>query len=368
MSSRVVVAHGEDEVDAFLQFHDRVYANTSAYWPAFAPLEKSYILGIGPMAEGRTCRAFLAYDKDVLVARVLAVVDSRYVSQWRERLGHVEKFEALPNASEAVRHLMNAACDWLQQQGATAARCGMGPTDMPFVIDDYHSLPPVRVRSNPSYYHALLKGAGFSIECGFVDYSMVVDEEIVRRWEGFVAGAQAKGVAFVPLALIDPKKRVEVSTHLYNECFGTHWGMSPVTPAEQSMYLSMFEKLGGLEVSMLAMRGAEPVGQVTVFPEMTQYAKLQPGRKLLDRERLNWLGIGISPRERSRGLGRALASAALLVLAGRGATHVSYTLVLDDNGASRRVAQHLGGHARANYVAYRRDFSKPGERDALGSG
>ena len=40
-----------------------------------------------------------------------------------------------------------------------------------------------------------------------------------------------------------------------------------------------------------------------------------------------------------------------------GATHLSYTLVLDDNWPSRRTAEKLGAHVCANYMVYRRNFS-----------
>ncbi len=50
----------------------------------------------------------------------------------------------------------------------------------------------------------------------------------------------------------------------------------------------------------------------------------------------------------------ALASHAFLTLAQRGASHVSYTLVLDDNWPSRRTAEKLGAEVCASYVAYRR--------------
>ena len=52
----------------------------------------------------------------------------------------------------------------------------------------------------------------------------------------------------------------------------------------------------------------------------------------------------------------ALAAHAFLELVRRGASHVSYTLVLDDNWPSRRTAEKLGAEVCASYVAYRRSF------------
>jgi hypothetical protein len=52
----------------------------------------------------------------------------------------------------------------------------------------------------------------------------------------------------------------------------------------------------------------------------------------------------------------AVAAHAYLELVRRGATHVSYTLVLDHNWPSRRTAEKLGAEVCASYVAYRREF------------
>jgi RimJ/RimL family protein N-acetyltransferase len=75
-------------------------------------------------------------------------------------------------------------------------------------------------------------------------------------------------------------------------------------------------------------------------------------------ERLNWLGIGVRAPARGRGVNLALAAAAFLELVRRGATHVSYTLVLDHNWPSRRTAERLGAEVSASYVAYRRNFRR----------
>ena len=93
-------------------------------------------------------------------------------------------------------------------------------------------------------------------------------------------------------------------------------------------------------------------------PETSAFASVLPGRTLKARERLNWLGIGVRVPARGRGLNLALASFAFLALARRGATHVSYTLVLDDNWPSRRTAERLGGEVCASYLAYRRSFRR----------
>jgi GNAT superfamily N-acetyltransferase len=308
------------------------------------------------VAAGRRVRPFVARDRGEIVARALAVIDTRYQRHWNERLGHVVKFEALPGTRDAVRALMDAACDWLRSEGADAARAGMGPLDMPFTIDEYHALPPSILRFNPPYYHALLKDAGFETERGFVDYRIAVRPELVSRWESAVAAATRAGFRLVPLRAIAAADRARLTSSIFNETFAAHWGASPVTEEEQATYLTLFEATGAFDTSVIAYQGSEPVGQVTVVPETSAFASVSPGRTLEPTERLNWLGIGVRTPARGRGVNMALAAHAFLELVRRGASHLSYTLVLDDNWPSRRTAEKLGAEVCASYVAYRRSF------------
>lgn len=358
MAVRVETPDGTAAIEQFIRFHDRVYADRGAFWPAFLALEAPFVSGTGPVAADRRVRPFVARDGGAIVARGLAVVDERYQQHWGEPLGHVVKFEALPGARAGVRALMDAACEWLAAEGAEAVRCGMGPLDMPFTIDEYGALPPSILRFNPPYYHALLKEAGFETERGFVDYRIAVNAELVARWEHAVAAVQRAGFRLVPLREVPLERRARLTADLFNETFSAHWGMSPVTEEEQATYLGLFEAVGGLDTSVIAYRDDEPVGQVTVVPETSGFAAVGPGRVLAPAERLNWLGIGVRAPVRGRGVNLALAGYAFLELARRGATHVSYTLVLDDNWPSRRTAEKLGAEVCASYVAYRRSFRR----------
>jgi len=361
MPVRVEVPHGEDALTEAILFHDRVYADRGAHWPALVPFQLPILTGDSPFAEGRTFRAFVARDGGDVVARVVAVIDERYRRHWNERLGHLIMFEALPDTRDAVRRLMDAACDWLRDEGADAARAGFGALEFPFAIDDYESLPPSIVRQNPAYYHALLKDAGFETEQGWVDYKMEVTPDLLARWESAVAAVERAGYRLVPLANVSAANRVPRFTRLWNDAFRAHWGFSPFSEAELSLLFDAFAVGGVLEASTMAFRGDEPVGAVWVAPESTALAALAPGRRLAGAEKLNFLGIAVAEPARGRGINLALAGAAFLELVRRGATWVSYTLVLDDNWPSRRTAEKLGGSVCANYVVYRRDWS-PGAR------
>ena len=349
---------GEKALTEFVQFYDRVYEQRSARWQAMAALELPMLAGTGPFAEGRTIRPLVAREDGEVVARCAAAVDHRYLEHWHDDVGHVALYEAMPGAREATRRLMDEACGWLASEGMTAARAGFGLGEFPFAIDSYDDLPPNLVRQNPAYYHALLKDAGFESEKGWVDYKITVTPELVERWERALEGARAAGFDIVPLRDVPPDELVRQFIGVWNAAFARHWGAAPFTEGEFALLIDVLGPLGMLDLSVMAFRDGEPVGCLWVNPEMTGMAVTAKGRKIRDDERLNTLGIGVLEQARGKGVNLAMASYAYLELVRQGHTHVSYTLVLDDNWPSRRTGERLGGYVCANYMVYRRRLGR----------
>jgi hypothetical protein len=219
---------GESALTEFILFRDRVYASRAAHWPALVALELPSLMGEGPFAEGRAFRPVVARENGEIVARAAALLDQRYLDHWDEPMGHVVMFEALPGTRVATKQVMDAACDWLREKGMRAARAGFGGgSDLPFAVDDYDTLPPMLVRQNPAYYHALLKDAGFESEKGWVDYKIEVTPELVDRWTSALASVLQAGFTIVPLSDVPEKQRIQLFTSLWNEAFMALWGICP---------------------------------------------------------------------------------------------------------------------------------------------
>ena len=127
---------------------------------------------------------------------------------------------------------------------------------------------------------------------------------------------------------------------------------TPQGESELSEFVRFHERA---YVSLLA-RWAPP--EDLQLPILTGQSPFAEGREIQPEERLNILGIGVRERARGRGVNYAMAGKSYLELAQRGWTHLSYTLVLDDNWPSRRTGEGLGCSVCANYLAYRRNFRR----------
>jgi len=356
MGIKVETPEGEDALQQFVLFHDRVYAYRGARWPAPVDLYLSILGGQSPFGKEREIRPFWALDGGEIVARAAAVIDRRYQRHWGEALGHVTMFEALPETQTAVAALMDAAAEWLGSRGAVAARAGFGLFHLPFPMDAYEALPPSVLRQNPPYYHVLLKHARFEVEQGWVDYKARVTPALTERWERALDGARRGGYTITPLREVSRSRRLREFTETWADTFKAHWGFTAFSEEELGFLFAGFEPTGFLESSVLAYEGDAPVAMCLVVPDDPGHAVLARGRRLDESERLNLLAIGVREAERGRGLNYAMAAYSFLTLARRGATWVSYTLVLDHNWPSRRTGEGLGASLCGNYLTYRRKF------------
>src|SRR5208337_1758872 len=142
VSVKIESPAGEEALTKFVLFQHRVYEYRSARWAAMVAVQLPILMGEGPFAAGRMTRPFAARVDGNLVARAVAIIDGHYQRHWKETLGHVVMFEAMPGTRDAVIQMMDAASDWMKANGATAARAGYGLLEFPFVIDDYETLPP----------------------------------------------------------------------------------------------------------------------------------------------------------------------------------------------------------------------------------
>ena len=209
----------------------------------------------------------------------------------------------------------------------------------------------------PSYYHALIKGAGFETEKGAGEYTIEVSEDLVFRCRDFLKSVQESGYDIRPLKDIPAGERTSVFTTTWNQAFSQHWGLCTMTESEFESIFEHSKATQVLDLSAIAYRDGEPVGTVLIQREpavpraANAFCTLRIKKRLRPR---NTFAVGVIPGERGKGVSLALASHAFLQLISLGFQHLHYGLVLDDNWPSRRVAEKLGFRVCANFVTYRR--------------
>lgn len=351
-----------EQLDEFARLPFQVYGARNAWWPPDMHSEIDLLSRRSPLAAYLEVTPFCARRAGRVVARVSAVINRRYIEHWNEQLGQLIHFEALEGEDIAVAAMLDQAVQSIRQRGMRAVRSGFAAfLDYPYAIDNYGLLPSFLLRGNPPAYHRYFKQAGFVTEKGQLDYTAPLTPEILARYRRMADAAGLAGITIQSWREFGFLAAIDAWTDVTNRAFDRHWGWNPVTRAEVRPMLTSLWETPVADLSMLAAIDGECVGAVFSVPDFStalarvrRAARLDPERGGGTRGAL--INVGVVARARGRGVALAMAARSFLAMAQRTMRFAGYTLVLDDNWASRRTALSLGAHVTGNFVTYRRDL------------
>ena len=362
MSIRVQWITSREGYDEFARLPYLIYGARDAWWPPDVHNEVALLAGRSPLSGYLELAPFGAYHGDRLVARVTAVVNRRYIEHWKEQLGQLIHFEAMPGEHEAVAAMIERGLEWLGERGMKSARSGFAAfLDYPYAIDNYGSLPSFLLRGNPDYYHSYFKDAGFITEKGQSDYTAELTAERIARYRRIIESAAAAKVALKSWREFGFLAAIDSWTDVTNASFASHWGWNPVSREEVRPMMASLWDTPVADLSIMAVADGEPVGTVFSVPDLSYLlARVRAGVKLSPERgggtRGALINIGVIDRMRGRGVALGMAARSFATMAQQGMRYAGYTLVHDDNWASRRTAAALGARVTGNFVTYRRDL------------
>ena len=196
-SGRIIIENPRSRaaLEDFARLPFLVYADRKAWWPPDILNEVDLLSHRSPLSPFLEIEPFVARHDGRIVARVSAVINHRYNAHWKEKLGQLIHFEAMPDEDEAAEMLLDEASEWLREHAMDAARSGFAAfLDYPYAIENNDAFPSFLLRANPAYYHRYLKNAGFETERGQIDYTAHLTPEILARYRGMLDAARLAGI------------------------------------------------------------------------------------------------------------------------------------------------------------------------------
>jgi hypothetical protein len=364
---RVRAIQTSEEFQRYANFGQEVYGQ-SPYWVPPDPRHLTELLsGAAPIGSHAQIQPFWAEDGDRLLATVTAVIDETFNSHWKEQIGHLLSFEALPGQEDAVQSLIDTACVWLRERGCAAARTSfLYGWQLPFTIDAYEAVPTIFHTFNPAYYHSYIKNSGFVTERGQVEYQVRFTPELAAKYQQMVDRASSSGVKIRSWDFDNLEEESVKFLDLYNETFASHWGASQFTLPEMRGLVIGLKDLLVRDFTVFAEVDGQAIGGVFSLPDLNQtfhrmkdevieenFSKFLQYLQEIDHGVL--LIIGVKAQFRGRGINLAMAAKSYLAMIERGYKTASYTMVLDNNWPSRRTAEKLGARVARNFNVYRKE-------------
>lgn len=275
----------------FLDVPARVYAN-DPYWvpPLRSEVAKNFAPE-HPFFQYGKLQQFIALaqesDRPQAVGRIVAAVNQRLVERENQNVGLFGFFECVPDFAVA-QALLEAACEWLQQQGMTVAR---GPIDLSihnnflFLVDGFDSPPIVRMSYNPPYYPEFVERDGWHKAKDAYIYDFPLDEPLPNEFEKAYRIACKSGVSFRPLRTKGKAFEEDALSiyHLFNRAFANSWSSTPRSEAEFMEEAKSLQSLLDPDVFPVAEYKDEMVGFFMGLPDYNIPLKHVGGR-------LDWLG------------------------------------------------------------------------------
>ena len=145
-----------------------------------------------PRCQTLRVQPFWVEQDERIVATATAVIDAQYNQRWKETLGHLVSFEALPDCGVAVDRLLGHVVEYFEGQDCVAIRASfLAGWQLPLTIDGYNALASAFHTYNPPYYHSYLKNSGFETEKGMVEYQLRLTPQLARSHRELVVQGEA---------------------------------------------------------------------------------------------------------------------------------------------------------------------------------
>lgn len=278
--------------EMFLDVPAHVYKNDSNWVPPLRSDIAKQFAPTNPFFEYGKLQAFIALEEGEkppqAVGRIVAAVNQRLIEREGQNVGLFGFFECVPDLAIA-KSLLEAACQWLQEQGMTLAR---GPIDLSThnnclcLVDGFDSPPMVMMPYNPPHYPEFLERDGWQKAKDAYAYDFPLNEPLSEKFEKAYRIACKSGITFRPLRTKGEGFAQDCISiyNLFNRAFVNNWSSAPRSQEEFLEEAKALQSLVDPDVFPVAEDNGEMIGFWMGLPDYNIPLKHVNGK-------LNWLGI-----------------------------------------------------------------------------
>lgn len=286
-TARVIPVSSRRQLGRFVDLPYALYRDNPYYVPQLR-MDQLNVLNPkkNPFFQHGKIQCFLAEDTDGnVLGRIAGIVNGMHLQKYDDGIGFFGFFECVERTDVATA-LLDAASEWLREQGMTGVR---GPTNPSMndvaglLVDGFDRRPSIMMAYNPPYYEEFLVDYGF--------------ERAMTMWAYFIHQKYARydrmrrGVEIVRKRNPDARLRTldmsrfeeEAKTILdiYNRAWSANWGHVPMTDAEFQHLAREMKQIVDPRIVFIIEKDGIPVAFSISLPDMNQaLAAIRNGRLL----------------------------------------------------------------------------------------
>jgi hypothetical protein len=235
-----------------------------------------------PFYQTAKVQAFIAFQNDKMVGRIMAIHNSTYNQYEDNKIGHFGFFECIDDLNVASA-LLEHAQKWLSQKGLTSMMGPMNPGtnyECGLLVNSYDDPPQVMMTYNPPYYVTLLEKCGLTKAMDLLAYKVDARFNMPKIILDIADRTEKKSaITYRTLNLKDWNNELDKMYEIYNSAWEDNWGFVPMAKEEFYHTAKDLKSIVDPTLVHFAMVNNKEAGFILTLPDLNQvFHTIKSGR------------------------------------------------------------------------------------------
>ena len=284
---KVKQVHDHRTMNDFVHIVDSIYGNCPQYVPDLeSDVRKLFNSRKNPGLEFSDIQAFVAYQNEQPVGRVVGIVNGKANQKWKVRNVRFSMIEFVDDMTVSSA-LLKAVEEWGKTKGMDALQGPLGITDFDkegMLVEDFDMLGSMNTIYNPDYYPRHMEAYGLVKEVDWLQVRIDIPQDIPARYARVAQYAREQiGLRVVKLTVkevfqLGYGKKVFA---LLNECYQPIFGFSTLSEKQMNTFINKYLRLIDLNLIPVILNDRQEVVGVAITMGSLSMAMQKAGGRLL---------------------------------------------------------------------------------------
>lgn len=284
---KVKQVHDHRTMNDFVHIVDSIYGNCPQYVPDLeSDVRKLFNSRKNPGLEFSDIQAFVAYQNEQPVGRVVGIVNGKANQKWKVRNVRFSMIEFIDDMTVSSA-LLKAVEEWGKTKGMDVLQGPLGITDFDkegMLVEDFDMVGSMNTIYNPDYYPRHMEAYGLVKEVDWLQVRIDIPKDIPARYARVAQYAREQiGLRVVKLTVkevfqLGYGKKVFA---LLNECYQPIFGFSTLSEKQMNTFINKYLRLIDLNLIPVILNDRQEVVGVAITMGSLSMAMQKAGGRLL---------------------------------------------------------------------------------------
>ncbi len=269
--SEVMVREVKDkkEMNDFVHVVDGIYQHCPQYVPDLeSDVRMLFDCRKNPGLEFSDIQAFVAYQNDQPVGRVVGIVNYKANKKWNAQNVRFSMIEFIDDLAVS-KALLDAVSEWGKSKDMESMQGPLGITDFDkegMLVEDFDMVGSMNTIYNPDYYPRHMETYGLAKEVDWLQVHIDIPQEIPARYARVAQYAREQiGLKVKKLTYRDILKGYGKKVFdLLNECYKPIFGFSAFSESQMNDFVDKYVRLIDLKLIPVIVNEQEEVVGVAI--------------------------------------------------------------------------------------------------------